>query len=55
LEDNLASLGLELTRDQVNALDEASSIELGFPYEHYTRERIVNFVYAGMRDGILAA
>jgi aryl-alcohol dehydrogenase-like predicted oxidoreductase len=55
LEDNLASLELELTRDQVAVLDQASSIELGFPYDVYRRERIVTFVYAGMRDKILAA
>jgi aryl-alcohol dehydrogenase-like predicted oxidoreductase len=55
LEANLASLELELTRDQVAVLDQASSIELGFPYDVYRRERIVTFVYAGMRDKILAA
>jgi len=53
-EDNLASFNLELTRDQVRALDEASAVEMGFPYEQYARERIVNFVYGGMRDKIIA-
>ena len=53
LQANLASLDLELTRDQVTVLDEASSIDLGFPYEQYQRERIVTFVYGGMRDRIL--
>jgi aryl-alcohol dehydrogenase-like predicted oxidoreductase len=55
LQDNLASLELELTRDQVAVLDQASSIELGFPYEHYRRERIINFIYGGMRGKILEA
>jgi aryl-alcohol dehydrogenase-like predicted oxidoreductase len=55
LEDNLASLEQELTRDQIAALDEASAIELGFPYDTYNRERIKGFVYGGMRDKILTA
>jgi aryl-alcohol dehydrogenase-like predicted oxidoreductase len=55
LEDNLTSLNLELTGDQVDALDEASSIEMGFPYDVYKRERIVTFVYGGVRDRILTA
>jgi aryl-alcohol dehydrogenase-like predicted oxidoreductase len=53
LEDNLASFNLELKPDQIKALDEASAIEMGFPYDQYTRERIETFVYAGMRDRIV--
>lgn len=53
LEDNLASLELDLTQDQVAALDEVSAIEMGFPYDTYDRERIRAFVYGGMRDKIL--
>jgi aryl-alcohol dehydrogenase-like predicted oxidoreductase len=33
LEDNLSSLELELTRDQVEALNEVSAIEMGFPHD----------------------
>ncbi len=53
LEDNLASLSLTLAPEQVTALDEASRIELGFPYEFYQRELVINFAYGGMRDRIL--
>jgi aryl-alcohol dehydrogenase-like predicted oxidoreductase len=53
LEDNLASLTLELTPEQVAKLNEASVIELGFPHEFYNREMINTIVYAGFRDRIL--
>lgn len=55
LEDNLASLELELTPEQVSALDDASAIELGFPYELYRNELAKTLAYGGMRDKILAA
>lgn len=52
-EDNVASLSLNLTAEQVKALDEASQIEMGFPHDFYQRELIRNIVYGGMRDRIL--
>ncbi len=55
LEDNLASLELNLTREQVSALDEASAIEMGFPHDFYEREMVKTVVYGGLRDQILAA
>ncbi len=55
LEDNLASLKLELTREQVSALNEASAIELGFPHDFYENARVKEIVYGGFRDQILAA
>ena len=55
LESNLASLELELTPDQVAGLDQVSAIEMGFPFDTYNRERIMGFVYGGMRDKILTA
>jgi aryl-alcohol dehydrogenase-like predicted oxidoreductase len=55
LEDNLASMTLELSRAQVSALDEASAIDLGFPHDLYEREMVKSRVYGGMRDRILAA
>jgi aryl-alcohol dehydrogenase-like predicted oxidoreductase len=55
LEDNLASLGLALTREQVSALDEASAIEMGFPHDFYASEIVRTFAYGGLRDKILAA
>jgi len=54
LQDNLASFELTLSTEQVKTLDEASSIELGFPYEMYRRELVRSFMYAGMRDQIVA-
>jgi aryl-alcohol dehydrogenase-like predicted oxidoreductase len=55
LQDNLASLELELTREQVSALDEASAIEMGFPHDFYEIEMVKTFVYGGLRDQIVAA
>lgn len=54
LQDNLASFGLTLSSDQVKTLDEASRIELGFPYDMYGKELPRTFMYGGMRDQILA-
>jgi len=53
-EDNLASLSVTLTPEQVKALDEASSIDLGFPHEFYRRDMVRALVYGGMRDRIVA-
>lgn len=53
-EDNLASLSLELNREQLATLDEASQIDLGFPQDFYRREMVRNLVYGGMRDRIMA-
>jgi aryl-alcohol dehydrogenase-like predicted oxidoreductase len=54
LQDNLASLDLSLSTEQVQALDEASQIDLGFPYDIYARESVRAIAYGGMRDQILA-
>jgi aryl-alcohol dehydrogenase-like predicted oxidoreductase len=54
LEDNLGSLELTLTPDQIKTLDDASRIELGFPYQMYTKELPRTIAYGGMRDKILA-
>jgi aryl-alcohol dehydrogenase-like predicted oxidoreductase len=54
LQDNLVSLELILSAEQVKALDEASSIELGFPFYLYTAERTRTVAYGGMRDRIVA-
>ena len=54
LQDNLASFSLVLSPDQIKTLDDASSIELGFPHEFYAKEMVRNFIYGGMRDLILA-
>ena len=54
LQDNLASFDLTLSSDQVKTLDEASRIELGFPYDLYRRELPRTFMYGGMGDQILS-
>jgi aryl-alcohol dehydrogenase-like predicted oxidoreductase len=54
LQDNLASLSLALTPEQVKTLDEASSIELGFPNEFYRRDMVRQLVHAGMADRMIA-
>jgi hypothetical protein len=45
---------LALSAEQVKALDEASQIDLGFPYEIYAKEFVRATVYGGMRDRIVA-
>jgi len=54
LQDNLASLDLTLSADQLKTLDEASRIELGFPEEMYEKAMVRAIRYGGMRDQILA-
>jgi diketogulonate reductase-like aldo/keto reductase len=54
LQDNLASFDLTLSADQLKLLDEASRIELGFPYDLYTKEMVRAIGYGGLRDRILA-
>jgi aryl-alcohol dehydrogenase-like predicted oxidoreductase len=53
LQDNLASLGLELSAEQLKSLDGASRIELGFPQSIYEREMVRGIRYGGMRDRLL--
>jgi aryl-alcohol dehydrogenase-like predicted oxidoreductase len=54
LQDNLASLDLALSPDEVETLDEASQIEPGFPYSMYAKEMPRAIAYGGLRDKILA-
>lgn len=54
LQDNLASFALSLTPAQVKTLDEASHIDLGFPYDFYAKDLVRAVAYGGMRDQILA-
>jgi len=54
LQDNLASLDLALSKDQLKTLDEASRIELGFPHHFYEIEMVRAICYGGLRDQILA-
>ena len=53
LQDNLASFNVALSGEQVKALDEASQIDPGFPYDFYAKEHVRANAYGGMRDQIL--
>jgi aryl-alcohol dehydrogenase-like predicted oxidoreductase len=53
-QDNMASADLTLSPEQVKSLDEASSIELGFPYSMYSKELVRGIAYGGLRDQILS-
>jgi aryl-alcohol dehydrogenase-like predicted oxidoreductase len=54
LQDNLASFELTLSADHLKTLDDASRIELGFPYDLYAKDMLRAFIYGGLRDRILA-
>lgn len=54
LQDNIASLTLSLTKEQVDLLSEASAIQLGFPHDFYADEMVRTFVYGGLRDRIIS-
>jgi aryl-alcohol dehydrogenase-like predicted oxidoreductase len=52
LQDNLASLNLNLSIEQVKRLDDVSTIEPIFPNSFFANEIVRNLVYGGMRDSI---
>jgi len=54
LQDNLRSFDLSLSPEHVKALDEASQIDLGFPYNLYAKQFVRAIAYGGMREQILA-
>jgi hypothetical protein len=53
LQDNLASLDLKLTAEQLKSLDGPSRIELGFPQSLYQKEMVRAIRYGGMWDRLL--
>jgi aryl-alcohol dehydrogenase-like predicted oxidoreductase len=53
LQDNLASLDLELSPEHVKTLDEASAIEPGFPERLYLNPFAQALRYGGMRDRLI--
>src|SRR5580704_4662523 len=53
LQDNLASLDLELSAEQLKSLDDASRIELGFPQHLYEKEMVRAIRYGGVWDRLL--
>ena len=53
LQDNLASLDVELSEEQLKSLDEASRVDLGFPYDLYQKEFPRAIRYGGMWDRLM--
>ena len=53
LQDNLASLDMELSAEQLKSLDGASRIELGFPQSIYEREMVRGIRYGGVWDRLV--
>ena len=53
-QDNLGSLDLTLSAEQLKALDAVSQIQLGFPQNLYEKEMARVLCYGGLRDRILA-
>jgi aryl-alcohol dehydrogenase-like predicted oxidoreductase len=53
LQDNLASLDLALSAEQLKSLNGASRIELGFPQALYEKEMVRATMYGGMWDRLL--
>ena len=53
-QDNMASADVTLTPEQVKSLDEASTIDLGFPYSMYSKDMVRGIAYGGLRDQIIA-
>jgi len=54
LQDNLASLDLELSAEQLKSLDGASRIEPGFPQSIYDREMVRAIRYGGTWESLAA-
>jgi hypothetical protein len=54
LDDNLASTALELDGDDIELLNEASAIKLGFPHDFYAMPMVRALVYGGLADRIKA-
>jgi aryl-alcohol dehydrogenase-like predicted oxidoreductase len=53
LQDNLGSLDLELSAEQLKSLDGASRIELGFPQSIYETDMLRSIRYGGTWDRLL--
>ena len=52
LEDNLASVDLALSADQLARLDQASVVPLGFPHDFLALEPVKAILFGGLRDRI---
>jgi aryl-alcohol dehydrogenase-like predicted oxidoreductase len=54
VEDNLRSIEVQLSPEQLARLDKASAISLGFPHDFLALDPVKAIVYGGMRDRIKA-
>jgi aryl-alcohol dehydrogenase-like predicted oxidoreductase len=54
LEDNIKSLSVTLTPEQLQRLNQASAVPLGFPHDFLAAEMVRTFAFGGMRDRIKA-
>jgi aryl-alcohol dehydrogenase-like predicted oxidoreductase len=54
LEDNLQSLNLLFSDEQLRRLDKASAVSLGFPHDFYTLESVRSILSGGLSDRIKA-
>ena len=52
LKDTLGSLNVTLTDAQLARLNGASTIELGFPHDFFTKPMVRQFIYGGLYDQI---
>ncbi|CAN5208433.1 aldo/keto reductase [soil metagenome] len=52
LEDNLKTIDVTLNKEQLQKLDEASAIELGFPGDFFKEEGVRNNVFGGFYDKV---
>ena len=53
-EDNLRSVELKLSAEQIGRLDKVSAVELGFPHDFLTFDPVKAIVFGGLRDRIKA-
>lgn len=54
IEDNICSLEVSLSPAQLQRLDKASAISLGFPHEFMEMDRVKGVTFGGLRDRIKA-
>ena len=54
IEDNIRSLEVALSPAQLQRLDQATAVSLGFPHDFLTRDPVRNIVFGGLRDRIKA-
>ena len=52
LKDNISSLEVQLSTDQLVRLNEVSKIEMGFPHDFFDREMVRAVAFGGMKDAI---